>query len=74
LLPALALFDGEGLAPFLARWQRLDAYAGRQVRLLEGDRVHEGWLDGITDSGALRLRANGEECIFHSGEVSLRPA
>ena len=74
LLPALAQFEAEGLAPFLERWQRLDAYAGREVRVLDGDRVHEGRLDGITASGALRLRANGEECIFHSGEVSLRPA
>ena len=74
LLPALQTFEAEGLAPFLERWQRLDAYAGREVRVLAGDRVHEGRLDGITANGALRLRANGEECIFHSGEVSLRPA
>jgi BirA family biotin operon repressor/biotin-[acetyl-CoA-carboxylase] ligase len=74
LLPALAQFDTMGLAPFLERWQRLDAYAGRQVRVLDGERVHEGRLDGITASGALRLRTGGEECIFHSGEVSLRPA
>jgi len=74
LLPVLAQFDADGLEPFLPRWQRLDAYAGREVRVLEGDRVHEGRLDGITATGALRLRAAGEECIFHSGEVSLRPA
>jgi BirA family biotin operon repressor/biotin-[acetyl-CoA-carboxylase] ligase len=74
LLPALEQFEDEGLEPFLARWHRLDAYAGREVRVLAGDRIHEGRLDGITASGALRLRANGEERIFHSGEVSLRPA
>jgi BirA family biotin operon repressor/biotin-[acetyl-CoA-carboxylase] ligase len=74
LLPALALFEAEGLEPFLFRWRRLDAYAGREVRVLEGERVHEGRLDGITATGALRLQAGGEECIFHSGEVSLRPA
>jgi len=74
LLPALAQFDAQGLSPFLERWQRLDALAGREVRVHEGDRVHEGRLDGITASGALRLRAGGVECIFHSGEVSLRLA
>ena len=74
LLPELARFEAEGLSPFLARWRALDAYAGREVRVLDGDRVHEGRLDGITASGALRLRSGGEECIFHSGEVSLRPA
>jgi BirA family biotin operon repressor/biotin-[acetyl-CoA-carboxylase] ligase len=74
LLPALARFEAEGLAPFLDSWQRLDAFAGREVRVLAGDGVHEGRLDGITASGALRLRAGGEERIFHSGEVSLRTA
>jgi BirA family biotin operon repressor/biotin-[acetyl-CoA-carboxylase] ligase len=74
LLPALALFETGGLEPFLPRWQRLDAYAGREVRVLEGERIHEGRLDGITATGALRLHIGGEECIFHSGEVSLRPA
>jgi BirA family biotin operon repressor/biotin-[acetyl-CoA-carboxylase] ligase len=74
LLPALSEFDAQGLEPFLPRWQRLDAYAGREVRVLEGERIHEGRLDGITATGALRLQAGGEECIFHSGEVSLRPA
>ena len=74
LLPAFARFEAEGLAPFLERWQRLDALAGCEVRVLDGDRVHEGRLDGITASGALRLRKDDEECIFHSGEVSLRTA
>jgi BirA family biotin operon repressor/biotin-[acetyl-CoA-carboxylase] ligase len=74
LLPAFACFESEGLEPFLERWQRLDAFAGREVRVLAGDRVHEGRLDGITANGALRLRKDGEECIFHSGEVSLRTA
>ena len=74
LLPALESFEGAGLEPFLPRWQRLDAWAGREVRVLDGERVHEGRLDGITPTGALRLRAGGEECIFHSGEVSLRTA
>ena len=74
LLPALATFEEAGLEPFLSRWQRLDAWAGREVRVIEGDRVHEGRLDGITASGGLRLRTAGEECIFHSGEVSLRTA
>ena len=74
LLPALASFETQGLAPFLPRWERLDALAGRQVRVLDGERVHEGRLDGITANGALRLRDGEEERIFHSGEVSLRPA
>ena len=74
ILPALARFEHEGMAAFVARWQRLDALAGRDVRVHEGGRVHEGRLDGITASGALRLRSGGEERVFNSGEVSLRSA
>lgn len=74
LLPALALFEAQGMAPFLPRWQSLDALAGCAVRVHDGPRVHEGVLAGITDSGALRLREGGCERVFASGEVSLRPA
>lgn len=74
LLPALEAFERDGMAPFQLRWQRLDALAGQRVRILDGARVHEGIFAGITDSGALRLRDDGHERIFHGGEVSLRPA
>ena len=62
------------MAAFVARWQRLDALAGCEVRVHEGERVHEGLLAGITASGALRLRSDGKERVFNSGEVSLRSA
>lgn len=75
LLPALAEFDAQGLAPFLPRWQALDALRGRRVRVLDGARQHEGLCLGIDAQGALRLQADGDaERAFHGGEVSLRPA
>ena len=74
LLPALAEFERDGLAPFLSRWQRLDALAGQPVRVLDGAREHEGISAGITDAGALRIRSGDVERVFHGGEVSLRPA
>ena len=74
LLPALAEFERDGFAPFLSRWQRLDALAGQPVRVLDGAREHEGISAGITDAGALRIRSGDVERVFHGGEVSLRPA
>jgi BirA family biotin operon repressor/biotin-[acetyl-CoA-carboxylase] ligase len=74
LLPALDQFERDGLAPFLARWQALDALAGKPVRILDGAREHEGIFSGITDAGALCLRQGERDVIFHSGEVSLRTA
>lgn len=74
LLPALKQFERQGLAPFLPRWQRLDALAGKPVRVIEGADILEGTSFGISDSGALRVRQGERERLFHSGEVSLRPA
>jgi BirA family biotin operon repressor/biotin-[acetyl-CoA-carboxylase] ligase len=74
LLPALELFEAEGLAPFHARWQRLDALSGQPVQVLDGPRVHAGESAGISASGALRLRDGAGVREFASGEVSLRPA
>lgn len=74
LLPALARFEREGLAPFLPRWHEFDALAGRPVRILDGQQVHEGISLGVDASGALRVRMGEDVRSFHSGEVSLRPA
>ncbi len=73
LWPALDDFAREGLTPFLPRWAALDAYAGREVRLLMGAGVREGVALGIAPDGGLRVRhSDGDERIYHSGEVSLR--
>lgn len=74
LLPALADFEAGGMLSFVARWQALDALAGRPVRIHDGPRMHEGVSAGITEAGALRLRGDDGELVFASGEVSLRPA
>ncbi|WP_374012215.1 bifunctional biotin--[acetyl-CoA-carboxylase] ligase/biotin operon repressor BirA [Pseudoxanthomonas koreensis] len=73
LLPALAQFDREGLAPFLPRYAALDALAGRQVRVLAGPADCNGRVLGLAADGALRVEVDGCERAFHSGEVSVRP-
>ena len=72
LLPALAQFDRQGLAPFLDRYAALDALAGRQVRVHGGDGVRSGVALGIAADGALRVRIDGVERAVHAGEVSVR--
>lgn len=73
LLPALQLFDAEGLAPFLPRYAALDALAGRAISVHgAGDIVPAAAL-GIADDGALRVRdADGQERRVHAGDVSVR--
>lgn len=76
LLPALALFDREGLAPFLSRHAAFDALAGREVVVRGGADahaiVHAGVALGLAADGALRVRLPEGERNFHAGEVSVR--
>ena len=74
LLPLLARFEREGLAPWLEAWRRHDLLAGRAVRLAEGANVLEGVALGIDADGALRLRTEHGERLCHAGEASLRAA
>ncbi len=72
-VPALEEFDAQGLAPFLPRYARLDALAEREVSIQLGTETQVGTALGIAADGALRVRIDGAEKIFHAGEVSVRP-
>jgi BirA family biotin operon repressor/biotin-[acetyl-CoA-carboxylase] ligase len=73
-LDAIDAFDAHGLAPFLARWDALDALAGREVRVIAGAEEFTGRAGGIAPDGGLRVRLADGERVFHSAEVSLRAA
>jgi BirA family biotin operon repressor/biotin-[acetyl-CoA-carboxylase] ligase len=74
LLPALALFDAQGLAPFLPRYAALDLLAGRAIRIDDGGTPREGVALGLAEDGALRVAFADGERPLHAGEVSVRPA
>jgi len=73
LSDALAQFDAQGFEAFVARWNRLHAYAGRAVRILDHDRVlHEGSAVGVDDSGCFLLDTAAGRIAVLAGDVSLR--
>ena len=73
LLPALEVFEQEGLAPFVDRFAAFDALAGFEVLVADGDRRHAGVAAGVAPDGGLRLRSgDGREQVFHAGETSVR--
>jgi BirA family biotin operon repressor/biotin-[acetyl-CoA-carboxylase] ligase len=74
LLPALDAFERDGLAPFRARWDALDAFAGAALRLQSGHEFIDGTSLGLADDGGLRVACAQGERVFHSADVSLRPA
>jgi len=66
-------FEASGLSTFLPFWQEAHVYHGKTVTLLRGSEVLEGIVEGVEESGAIKLRdATGRVNVYHSGEVSLR--
>ncbi|CAN7715703.1 biotin--[acetyl-CoA-carboxylase] ligase [Pseudoduganella sp. LjRoot289] len=75
LAAVLAEFDDTGFAAFTERWNRLQAWHGQTVRILDhGEPLHEGRTAGVDGAGRLLLdTAQGRVAVL-SGDVSLRLA
>lgn len=79
LLNALAKsmeeFRQQGFAAFTERWNKLHAYAGQAVVVLDrGQVLHEGMALGVDHSGCLVLQTALGQVTVVAGDVSLRPA
>ncbi|WMY74180.1 bifunctional biotin--[acetyl-CoA-carboxylase] ligase/biotin operon repressor BirA [Buttiauxella selenatireducens] len=72
LRKALQLFEEEGLVPFLPRWESLDNFINRQVKLIIGNREIHGISRGINEQGGLLLEQDGVIKPWVGGEISLR--
>ncbi|WKV48823.1 bifunctional biotin--[acetyl-CoA-carboxylase] ligase/biotin operon repressor BirA [Dickeya fangzhongdai] len=72
LRTALAIYEQQGLAPFISRWNNLDNFYNRAVRLIVGNREIKGIDKGIDSQGALLLEQDGEIQSYIGGEISLR--
>jgi BirA family biotin operon repressor/biotin-[acetyl-CoA-carboxylase] ligase len=73
LREALPIFERDGLATFVKRWEILDNFINRPVKLLIGDREVYGIARGIDKQGGLLLEQDGEIKSWVGGEISLRP-
>ncbi|MDV6254428.1 bifunctional biotin--[acetyl-CoA-carboxylase] ligase/biotin operon repressor BirA [Vibrio sp. EA2] len=69
-----ALIDYEmmGLAGFVERWNRLDNFLGRPVKLLIGPREIHGIVQGIDQQGGVVLETEHGLETYIGGEISLR--
>lgn len=75
LVATLDLFTARGFAALRADWEGRNAYAGREVRLIEesGAAVAGSCL-GVDDDGALRVATADGVRRWLAGDVTLRPA
>lgn len=74
LRAALLSFEQEGLVPYLSRWERLDNFIHRPVKLIIGEKEIFGISHGIDAQGALLLEQDGMIKPWMGGEISLRSA
>lgn len=70
---ALDDYELYGMAGFVERWNRLDNFINRPVKLLMGPREISGIARGINEQGAVLLETENGLETFIGGEISLRP-
>ncbi len=72
LVSTLEDYESFGMNQFVERWNRLDNYLGRKVKLLMGAKEIEGIAQGINEQGAILLSTPQGMQSFIGGEISLR--
>ena len=71
---ALSDYELYGMAGFVERWNRLDNFLGRPIKLIMGPREITGIARGINEQGAVLLETDDGIEAFIGGEISLRSA
>lgn len=70
---ALPLFERHGFSVFSERWNRLHAYSGLPVAIVEhGTLLHSGVAQGVDEDGRLLLDTVHGQVAIVAGDVSLR--
>ena len=72
LLPELLAFRSRDADHLLQRFAELDAFHGREARVLSGEQELRGTCRGIDRQGRLQLEVDGRIQRFHAAEISLR--
>ena len=72
LLPMLESYSTAGFGVYRARWQELDAYRDKPIKLLTPKMTVRGLGRGVTTSGAVQIEVDGKIESYSGGEISLR--
>lgn len=70
---ALLDYEQQGMQGFVDRWNRLDNFIHRPIKLIMGQREITGISRGINEQGAVLLETECGIETFIGGEISLRP-
>ncbi|KPA53769.1 biotin--[acetyl-CoA-carboxylase] synthetase [Photobacterium leiognathi subsp. mandapamensis] len=72
LTQTLIDYEQQGLTGFVERWNKIDNFLNRPVKLLIGERTVAGIARGIDTQGALLLETDEGVTPYIGGEISLR--
>lgn len=72
LVMAMKRFEQSGLSSFLEKWEALDLYWGKPVRLIMGNNTLEGIGKGISSDGGFLVEVDGNIQTYYGGEISVR--
>jgi BirA family transcriptional regulator, biotin operon repressor / biotin---[acetyl-CoA-carboxylase] ligase len=72
IVPMIAQYESKGFYYYREAWQALNAFKEQQVEIHVGSKVVAGVLQGVNNAGALVMRTQHGEQVFHGGEVTLR--
>lgn len=72
LVPLLRGYQVDGFSPYKMEWESRNAHQAMLVEVSTPARVERGVVQGVTSSGGLMLKVDGETKVFLGGEVSLR--
>jgi BirA family biotin operon repressor/biotin-[acetyl-CoA-carboxylase] ligase len=69
---ALTEYESNGMGEFVERWNRIDNFLGRPIKLIMGANEIRGICRGINQQGAVLLETDKGIESFIGGEISLR--
>ncbi len=73
VLPIIANYDKNGLAPYLDEWRKSDCMTNKEVCLYLGGHQINGRVEGIDNEGMIVMQTDSQGLRrFASGEVSFR--
>lgn len=72
-LEMLQQFTEEGFHVFRQAWNANSSYANQQIKVLDGEQIIQGTMQGVDEYGALMLeQANGDLLRFTKTDISVR--
>ncbi len=67
----LVVLNGNGTVPILEKWRKYCPYIGQKIKVNDGQKVHSGVFQNISDDGGLILQVGRTYQTFHAAEVTI---